>query len=58
MELQPGEKAAMSLTLPKGLIIAFDPVTHSTLFLDVSGEEIRSRAAIQDHQSDDPFHRS
>ena len=32
MELQPGEKAAMSLTLPKGLVIAFDPVTHSTLF--------------------------
>jgi len=39
MELGPGEKAAMSLTLPKGLIIVFDPVTHSSVFLDVAGEE-------------------
>ncbi len=31
MELQPGEKAAMSLTLPKRLVIAFDPVTHASL---------------------------
>ncbi len=46
MELQPGEKAAMSLTLPKGLIIAFDPVTHSTLFLDVSGDETNERRSL------------
>ena len=43
MELQPGEKAAMSLTLPKGFVIAFDPVTHSTLFLEVAGEETQER---------------
>ena len=37
MELAPGEKAAMSLILPKGFAIVFDPVTHSSLFLEVDG---------------------
>jgi class 3 adenylate cyclase len=46
MELQPGEKAAMSLTLPAGLVIAFDPVTHATLFLDVAGEETSERRSL------------
>ena len=43
MELGAGEKAAMSLTLPKGFAIVFDPVTHSSLFLQVDGEETRER---------------
>jgi class 3 adenylate cyclase len=43
MELGAGEKAAMSLNLPKGFAIVFDPVTHSSLFLDVDGEETRER---------------
>ena len=43
MELAPGEKAAMSLTLPKGFVIVFDPVTHSSLFLEVEGEETHER---------------
>ena len=43
MELAPGEKAAMSLSLPKGFVIVFDPVTHSSLFLDVAGEETQER---------------
>src|SRR5271163_78471 len=43
MELGGGEKAAMSLTLPKGFAIVFDPVTHSSLFLEVDGEETRER---------------
>ena len=43
MELAPGEKAAMSLILPKGFAIVFDPVTHSSLFLDVDGEETHER---------------
>jgi class 3 adenylate cyclase len=43
MELAPGEKAAMSLALPKGFAIVFDPVTHSSLFLDISGEETHER---------------
>ncbi len=46
MELAPGEKAAMSLTLPRGSVIALDPVTHATLFLDVSGEETQDRRSL------------
>jgi class 3 adenylate cyclase len=46
MELAPGEKAAMSLTLPESFIIAFDPVTHTTLFLEVSGEPTHERRNI------------
>ena len=43
VELQPGEKAVLSLTLPAEFVIAFDPVTHSTQFLDVKGEPTRER---------------
>ena len=43
MELGGGEKAAMSLNLPKGFAIVFEPVTHSSLFLEVEGEETRER---------------
>src|ERR1700723_1236386 len=43
MELGAGEKAAMSLTLPKGFAIVFDPVTHSSLFLDIDGEDSKER---------------
>jgi class 3 adenylate cyclase len=46
MDLAPGEKAAMSLTLPEGLIILLDPVTHSTLFLDVKGEPTHERRNV------------
>jgi len=43
MEIGPGEKAAMSLNFPKGLAIVFEPVTHSSLFIEVEGEETRER---------------
>jgi class 3 adenylate cyclase len=46
IELAPGEKAAMSLTLPEGFIIAFDPVTHTTLFLEVSGQATHERRNV------------
>ena len=46
MELGPGEKAAMSLTLPKGFAIVFDPVTHSSLFLNIAGDETHERRPI------------
>jgi len=46
MELAPGEKAAMSLTLPEGFIIIFDPVTHTSLFLEVAGEETHERRTV------------
>jgi class 3 adenylate cyclase len=43
VELQPGEKAVLSLTLPAEFVIVFDPVTHSTQFLDIKGEPTRER---------------
>src|SRR6202790_4213466 len=38
-----GERAILSLQLPKGTLIVFDPVTHTAQFLDVSGEEASER---------------
>jgi class 3 adenylate cyclase len=46
IELQPNEKATMSLALPKGFVIAMDPVTHSSMFLDVSGEPTNERRTL------------
>ncbi len=46
MEVAPGEKAAMSLTLPAGHLLVFDPVSHTTLFLDVAGEVTRERRSV------------
>jgi class 3 adenylate cyclase len=43
MELQPGEKAVMSLQIPAELIVIIDPVTHAVQFLDVKGEPRRER---------------
>jgi class 3 adenylate cyclase len=39
VDLPPGERAILSLQLPKGALIVFDPVTHTAQFLDVGGEE-------------------
>src|ERR1700704_5325920 len=43
IDLPPGERAILSLQLPKGTLIVFDPVTHTAQFLDVSGEEASER---------------
>jgi class 3 adenylate cyclase len=43
IELPPGEKAILSLQLPAGSIIVFDPVTHTAQFLDVQGDPTRDR---------------
>jgi class 3 adenylate cyclase len=43
VELPPGEKAILSLQLPAGSIIVFDPVTHTAQFLDVKGKTTRDR---------------
>ena len=43
VELAPGEKASLSLTLPPAFAIVFDPVTHTTVFLDVAGEPTNER---------------
>jgi class 3 adenylate cyclase len=43
VELPPGERAILSLQLPKGTVIVFDPVTHTAQFLEVNGEEASER---------------
>src|SRR5467141_5132470 len=43
IDLPPGERAILSLQLPKGTLIVFDPVTHTAQFLDVSGEKASER---------------
>src|ERR1700676_1292390 len=43
VDLPPGERAILSLQLPQGTLIVFDPVTHTAQFLDVRGEEASER---------------
>jgi class 3 adenylate cyclase len=43
VDLPPGERAILSLQLPEGTLIVFDPVTHAAQFLDVRGEETSER---------------
>ena len=46
VELPPGERAILSLQLPEGTLIVFDPVTHTAQFLDVRGEETSERQTL------------
>jgi len=46
VELPPGEKAMLSLTLPAEFIIVFEPVTHCAQFIDVKGEPTRERQSL------------
>jgi len=46
VEMPAGEKAILSLTLPPGLIIVFDPVTHSAQFIEVKGDATRERQSL------------
>jgi class 3 adenylate cyclase len=43
LELPAGEKALLSLQLPKQFLIVFEPVTHSSHFFDVQGEPTTER---------------
>src|SRR3954470_19110751 len=43
VDLPPGERAILSLQVPAGTVIVFDPVTHAAQFLEVSGEEAGER---------------
>jgi class 3 adenylate cyclase len=43
MEIGPGEKAQLSLTLPLDFVILFEPVTHFAHFIDVKGEPTKER---------------
>lgn len=36
----------LSLQLPAGTLIVFDPVTHATRFLDIMGEATKERQAL------------
>ncbi|MGF9763741.1 adenylate/guanylate cyclase domain-containing protein [Microvirga sp. 0TCS3.31] len=46
VELPPGERAIMSLQLPAGFVIVFEPVTHAAQFIDVQGEPTRVRQSL------------
>jgi class 3 adenylate cyclase len=46
LELAGGEKASMSIQLPEGMIVVFEPVTHSAHFLTVKGEPTRDRQML------------
>jgi len=46
IELPPGGRAVLSVQLPNDFVIAFDPVTHGTQFLDVKGEPTHERQTL------------
>src|SRR5580700_6769951 len=46
VDLPPGERAILSLRLPEGTLIVFDPVTHTAQFLDVRDEETSERQTL------------
>jgi class 3 adenylate cyclase len=43
VDLPPGERAILSLQVPEGTVIVFDPVTHAAQFIEVRGEEASER---------------
>jgi class 3 adenylate cyclase len=43
VELPGHEKAQLSLQLPEGFLIVFEPVTHTAQFIEVKGEPTRER---------------
>jgi class 3 adenylate cyclase len=46
LDLPPGEKASLTVPLPEGKIVVFDPVTHAAHFLLVQGEPTKERQAL------------
>jgi class 3 adenylate cyclase len=40
LELPAGEKVVLSLQLPEGLVIVFDPVLHMSQYIEVKGEPV------------------
>ncbi len=46
IELPPGGKAVLSVQLPQGFVIVFDPVTHGRQIIEVTGEPTRERQAL------------
>src|SRR5436189_893385 len=46
IELPAGEKVVLSLQLPEGFVIVFDPVVHMSQFIEVKGEPTRERQSL------------
>src|SRR5947208_7782119 len=46
LELSAGEKVALSVQLPEGLVIAFDPVVHLSQHIEVTGEATRKPQSL------------
>lgn len=46
VELPAGEKAQVSLQLPAGSVILFDPVTHAAHYFEVTGEPTAERRTL------------
>src|SRR5215831_1568798 len=46
IDVPPAGKAVLSVQLPEGFVIVFDPVTHGRQILAVKGEPIRDRQAL------------
>jgi hypothetical protein len=47
IDVPPAAKAVLSVQLPEGFGIVFDPVTHGRQIIAVKGEPIRDRQALQ-----------
>src|SRR5213079_232167 len=46
LELSPGEKVVLSLQLPEGYVIVFDPVLHMSQHIEVNGEPARESQSL------------
>ncbi len=46
IEVPSGERAVLSVQLPEGFVIAFDPVTHGRQLIEVKGESTRERQTL------------
>src|SRR5260370_38550009 len=46
IELAPGEKAVLSVQLPKDFVIVFDPVSPGTQFIDGKAEPTHERQTL------------
>jgi class 3 adenylate cyclase len=46
VELPAGEKAQVSLQLPAGTVILFDPVTHAARYIEMKGEPTSERRTL------------
>src|SRR5438477_11952479 len=46
LELSPSEKTVLSLQLPEGYVIVFDPVLHMSQYVEVKGEPARESQSL------------